>query len=185
MTAKRPSHFWLILGRAKRWPKISQKCILLIYILSLRRLGIHLPVTRPLWDLNLRPPASESQSFSQLSHRCHYKNMISISAHQFSTLHHILWEQEVGLEGVGFAPIGVEQSWPIGQSRSSPGDLAARALLHRAWVSGSGTLTARSRRSRAPQARCAPTCFVLLTHPQPAQRLNGLGMDPYSSRGLE
>ena len=30
--AKRLSHFWYILGRAKRRPKIYQKCILLIYI---------------------------------------------------------------------------------------------------------------------------------------------------------
>ena len=30
--------------------------------LSLQRLGIDVPVTRPAWDLNLRPPASESHS---------------------------------------------------------------------------------------------------------------------------
>ena len=29
------------------------------------------PVTRQFWDSNLRPPASESRSFSQLSYRCH------------------------------------------------------------------------------------------------------------------
>ena len=34
------------------------------YPSRLRRLGVDLPVTRPVWDSNLKPPASESRSFA-------------------------------------------------------------------------------------------------------------------------
>ena len=39
--------------------------------LSLQALGVDLPVTRPVWDSNLRPPASESRPFSQQSYQSH------------------------------------------------------------------------------------------------------------------
>ena len=46
--------------------------------LSLRRLGVDLPVTRPVWDWNRRPPASESPSFCQLSCRWHLLNLYTL-----------------------------------------------------------------------------------------------------------
>jgi hypothetical protein len=35
------------------------------------RLGMNLPVTRPVWDSNTRHPASESRSLRHISYRCH------------------------------------------------------------------------------------------------------------------
>ena len=32
-------------------------------VISLQRLGVDLPLNRPIWDSNLRPPASESPPF--------------------------------------------------------------------------------------------------------------------------
>ena len=59
------------------WGEVRMKCHaccsggqrpLMAGCLSLQRLGIGLPVTCPVWDSNLRPPAFESRSFCQLSY---------------------------------------------------------------------------------------------------------------------
>ena len=53
--------------------------------LSLQRLGVDLPVTRQVCDLNLWPPGSESRSSSQLSFRCSYQSICSMCS-QHTTL---------------------------------------------------------------------------------------------------
>ena len=44
---------------------------LIAALLSLQRIGMDLPVTRPVWDSKLGPPDSESRPLGQLSCRRH------------------------------------------------------------------------------------------------------------------
>ena len=57
-------HLWTTIVWSKSWRPLIAGC------LFLQRLGVDLPLNRPVWDSNPRPPASESRHFSQLSYRC-------------------------------------------------------------------------------------------------------------------
>ena len=77
--------------------------------LSLQRLGVDLPLARPVWESSPGPPVSESRSLSQLSYRCHWQTCCLLARSLARSLPRLLLLSSLSCLEVHCPPKGIQK----------------------------------------------------------------------------